>query len=379
MKRLLIILSVIAMCFTCDAQTVDRSMSASEDGIDDDLKFEGSVIGGDYADFERKITSKDQFTKLDVKLASGRHSIRATYAGKEDCRLIINEKPKNNVNGVALYHFPEYEYKAIEDFHEVKGFLKSKYLNTTEVSRIFYDEKDRKNEMALLTVYDSARTKVLGFIYLFQQYGADNEPLVVIRFKNVNNTPGQYSGQCIDVSNMVNGITKCIINVYDMFLIIEYVLNNKKFSFFVFDTDKTRILNMLFDKQLLDFTKKQILSRFIQKAANWYSQHQYDYCMFYAYKGIYNDYLSYIKTPDGGSQMRRETLIGVVKNMVFTKSEQRIFDKYLPQEMQNKLIGAGIGIATGGGGNGQFTCGTCGRKFSNQADLRSHQNADHDY
>lgn len=136
---------------------------------------------------------------------------------------------------------------------------------------------------------------------------------------------------------------------------------------------------MLFDKQLLDFTKKQILSRFIQKAANWYSQHQYDFCMFYAYKGVYNDYLSYVKTPDGGRQMRRETLIGVVKNMVFTKSEQRMFDKYLPQEMQNKLIGAGIGIATGGGGNGQFTCGTCGRKFSNQADLRSHQNADHDY
>lgn len=164
-----------------------------------------------------------------------------------------------------------------------------------------------------------------------------------------------------------------------MFLIIEYVLNNKKYSFFVFDTDKTRILNLLFDKQLLDFTKKQILSRFIQKAVNWYSQYQYDYCTFYAYKGIYNDYLSYVKTPDGGRQMRRETLIGVVKNMVFTKSEQRMFDKYLPQEMQDKLIEAGIGIATGGGGNGQFTCGTCGRKFSNQADLRSHQNADHDY
>ena len=75
----------------------------------------------------------------------------------------------------------------------------------------------------------------------------------------------------------------------------------------------------------------------------------------------------------------KSVLFDFIRSKFFTKQEQEWYNKHFTKEQLDAMTGFGLGIATGGGGNGQFACGTCGRRFSNQADLRSHQNADHDY
>ena len=67
-----------------------------------------------------------------------------------------------------------------------------------------------------------------------------------------------------------------------------------------------------------------------------------------------------------------------IRSIVFTKEERNWYNQHFTRDQLDAMTGAGIGIATGGG-SGQYSCRSCTASFSNQADLRAHENAYHDY
>ena len=75
----------------------------------------------------------------------------------------------------------------------------------------------------------------------------------------------------------------------------------------------------------------------------------------------------------------KSILFDFIRSKVFTKEEQDWYNKHFTREQLDAMTGFGLGSATGGSGGGKYSCGSCGATFSNSADLRSHQNAYHDY
>lgn len=74
----------------------------------------------------------------------------------------------------------------------------------------------------------------------------------------------------------------------------------------------------------------------------------------------------------------RSLLFDFIRSKVFTKQELEWYNQHFTKEQLDAMTGFGLGIATGGG-NGQYVCRSCGATFTNSADLRSHENAYHDY
>lgn len=74
----------------------------------------------------------------------------------------------------------------------------------------------------------------------------------------------------------------------------------------------------------------------------------------------------------------RSLLFDFIRSKVFTKQELEWYNQHFTKEQLDAMTRFGLGIATGGG-NGQYVCRSCGATFTNSADLRSHENAYHDY
>lgn len=74
----------------------------------------------------------------------------------------------------------------------------------------------------------------------------------------------------------------------------------------------------------------------------------------------------------------RSLLFDFIRSKVFTQQELEWYNQHFTKEQLDAMTGFGLGIATGGG-NGQYVCRSCGATFTNSADLRSHENAYHDY
>lgn len=75
----------------------------------------------------------------------------------------------------------------------------------------------------------------------------------------------------------------------------------------------------------------------------------------------------------------RSIFFEFLRSKVFTKEEREWYNQHFTREQLDAMAGFGVGIATGGGGNGQYGCRSCSATFSNAADLRAHENAYHDY
>ena len=65
-----------------------------------------------------------------------------------------------------------------------------------------------------------------------------------------------------------------------------------------------------------------------------------------------------------------------LRSKIFSKEEQERFRSVgISDDIQNAMLKAVIGVVAG---DGKYHC-SCGQSFSNYADLRSHENAVHDY
>lgn len=75
----------------------------------------------------------------------------------------------------------------------------------------------------------------------------------------------------------------------------------------------------------------------------------------------------------------RSVLFDFIRSKVFTKQELEWYNRHFTKEQLDVMTGFGLNIAIGGNGNVDYRCGACSATFSSSADLRSHQNAYHDY
>jgi hypothetical protein len=81
------------------------------------------------------------------------------------------------------------------------------------------------------------------------------------------------------------------------------------------------------------------------------------------------------KTNDYRAQ-RRSMLLEFLRSQILSEKEQEWYNKHYTKEQLDAMTRLGLGL---GLGDGAYRCKSCGSTFSNQADLRAHENAYHDY
>ena len=74
--------------------------------------------------------------------------------------------------------------------------------------------------------------------------------------------------------------------------------------------------------------------------------------------------------------LRRSMLLEFIRSQVLSEKEQEWYNKHYTKEQLDAMTRLGLGL---GLGDGAYRCRSCGSIFSNQADLRAHENANHDY
>lgn len=80
--------------------------------------------------------------------------------------------------------------------------------------------------------------------------------------------------------------------------------------------------------------------------------------------------------PNNYRAQRRSMLLEFLRSQILSEKEQEWYNKHYTKEQLDAMTSVGLGL---GLGDGVYRCKSCGSTFSNQADLRAHENAYHDY
>ncbi len=337
------------------------------------LQFLGLQINGNGNDFRNLLESRgfkfNTVEDTDCQRGAG------SYGKVAMDNIILNTDRNNNVFGITLnVRFSTYS-TTCNQFNMLDSYLRQEYPDAVVTE--YFDNDVFFNEN-VYTIGD------LGSIILKRLTDDFGLILDFTDRQNHERMLGKKTDtEWYDIRSFLPESQVCLMGIAENEILFKMTISGMQYTMAARGNDMNNILYILDNST--DLSKlKVVINRYLVKGlhANQDSKRQ----MTYIYrdeilpicKQICEERDKQLAAKGSLPKSAKDLFLDMIIGMVFTKKEQEIYDGLMGRDGLRAVTRAGLGIATGGS-NSAYSCSTCGATFTNQGDLRAHENAYHDY
>lgn len=337
------------------------------------LCFEGISIDGKPEAFISKLKSKgyqvgDHFKKdgIEMLIRVNRDELRPTVNEVE-----INYYFPDNNNGTKLYQ------KYVDDITKSLNSIDNIRCNQVQDDGYFhsvyeiFDNNIKRGEINFSN-WDSPKIDAANIISITYR---DHTNSLQNKVSDYPEMPSDW----YDFSNLLtSNDSKCYLSVAGNDLFMKFRKGFSENNKIIRGSDKETMLLILKMKNS-DSRKKPWFDALVHYA-NRGVELRPDF-----YRVIHNDLEPFTRELSTRIQTQQQNtntvntqnfFLNWLRSKIFSKEEQERFRSVgISDDIQNAMLKGVIGVAAG---DGKYHC-SCGQSFSNYADLRSHENAVHDY
>lgn len=337
------------------------------------LCFEGISIDGKPEAFISKLKSKgyqvgDFFKKdgIEMLIRVNRDELRPTVNEVE-----INYYFPNNNNGINLYQ--KYVGDITKSLNSMDNIRCNQVQDDEDIHTVYeiFDNNIKRGEINFSNLDSQTEngSNIICITYRDHTNSLQNK---------VNEYP-EMPSDWYDFSNLLTtNDTKCYLSIAGNDLFMKFRKGVSENNKIIRGSDKETMLLILKMKNS-DSRKKPWFDALVHYA-NRGVELRPDY-----FRVIHNDLEPFTRELSAQIQKQQQNtntvnpqnfFLNWLRSKIFSKEEQERFRSVgISDDIQNAMLKAVIGVASG---DGKYHC-SCGQSFSNYADLRSHENAVHDY
>lgn len=337
------------------------------------LCFEGISIEGKPEAFISKLKSKgyqvgDHFKKdgIEMLIRVNRDELRPTVNEVE-----INYYFPDNNNGTKLYQ------KYVDDITKSLNSIDNIRCNQVQDDGYFhsvyeiFDNNIKRGEINFSN-WDSPKIDAANIISITYR---DHTNSLQNKICDYPEMPSDW----YDFSNLLTGNdSKCYLSIAGNDLFMKFHKGTSQSNKIIRGSDKETMLLIL--KMKNSDSRKKAWFDALVNYVNRGIDPRPDY-----FRVIHNDLEPFTRELSAAIQKQQQNtntvntqniFLNWLRSKIFSKEEQERFRNVgISDDIQNAMLKAVIGVAAG---DGKYHC-SCGQSFSNYADLRSHENAVHDY
>lgn len=386
MKKLIVLILMAMTGSVCMAQSnVVWRDSGPEYDSPKHLTFLGVEINGKESDLYRKLVGKGVKTKPnkydpDIKdyYYKFNSDIENTTWG-----LVLNGK--DNVAIVHLYMNEDDFNQNCKYFDQIQNWINANYpVEGINYWRYYDDEWATRCGIPYFVEANFRLKNGLGEINVKQEIRGHNDLNIevdIIDAKNKANAnyfkPSVYD--TYDITNVMRDFGKCEMKINRVYDGIEfhYTMGGREYKIGTRLNDFGEIQKMLNEKDpKMTAIYVEVLRRYLKEAAK---NCVIERVCYYSDNILPTVYAQLVADIEKGQQIAaqrsarqqninpaRSAMIEIMKHIAFPDKKSRdAFDRVVPQSIQNKALGAALGIL--GGGSGSYH--SHGQTFSSEADM----------
>lgn len=309
------------------------------------LTFMNVPITGSYQTVSKELTSKG-FKADDSGFLIGKFA-------DSDCGLLVKTNDSNGrVGSVVAYVYADSEASMVKKTNAIVGYCQQHYSITQHIARRFVHDVSYGQDEVLEEHFFSVPS---GDILVRAGYDPDDGCVVTAQFRDHD---GEYpDGRSdfwdkptwYDITATVPGVESCQMGVLDYELVFKVRYQGKEAEIRSEQGDCAGLLKILNGCQDVSL-KRSILGCYVLsvlprnpdgKTVYVYRQHLNTVCEAFA---------NYARQQKARQWSPKNVLFGMLRDHIFTKGEQQLFDKYLSGDLQQALMGAAFGGIFGSGG-----------------------------
>ena len=388
MKKLIVLILMAMTGSVCMAQSnVVWRDSGPEYDSPKHLTFLGVEINGKESDLYRKLVGKgvkNKPNKYDPDRKDYYYKFNSDIENTT-WNLFLNGKYKDNVAGVHLY-MKENDYRQNRNyFYLMQYWIEDNYpIEEKNYWRYFDDSQAKELGIEYLEKANFKLKNGLGEINVKQTIRGYNDLNIEVDIVDAKNKayadyfkPSVYD--TYDITNVIKDFDKCEMKINRVYSGIEfhYTMGGREYKIGTRFNDFEEIQNMLNEKDpKMTAIYVEVLRRYLKEAAK---DCVHSGLCYYRDNLLPTVYAQLVADIEKGQQIAaqraarqqnsnpaRSAMIEIMKHIAFPDKKSRdAFDRIVPQSIQNKALGAALGIL--GGGSGSYH--SHGQTFSSEADM----------